>query len=1061
MKFKKIIIGTFVVVIISLLFLSVNQRFFAPPLNNQEVTLLNSYEDKIIIAEINSPFIFNYSWYINNQLIKSGKTHTSFLTHFDNDLITSEEEYPQIEEDISFGPSIFGEGLRGITYYQTPNNLNLSEGTIEFWLTLLDPLTSDVFNRSASPPGDPYFFRHVYSISSEVINQDASIDELYLTNLDPYEFYTVPLAENVISYLRFAINLDTQKSIGFTAYNGDWPSASQLSQDIEEVPIGKPIYFAITYSSSKNESTLFMDGFKIANGKYPSNFETNPIFRIGNPNAIVDEFRIGNEILSNEEVRENYMKGIPFSNNDILFNENKKIGDEIKLRINNGSTEVIKENFVLPPMINITSPSGYIIPNTNEIDVEFKTDLGIDCFYGENPADSNKLTKLTSSNGENYYIKIPVMNNLNYVPLYIKCGDYSVYKRFKVLPKVDNNLPKIANLWWGNSIDGNNETEIEYLARYDILSVSKGNQVNPLNINKIRQKNKDIIITTYVTAIGYQDFSTYPFSDLIKKIEPNMKLQDNEGNTVANPSFPNNKLGNLYTGNNFSEVLSNHIENDMIAEGIWDGIWFDNAGANFWFLVDYNLPDTPYVLSPDIDMDGINENLSNSIDLIKSKTLWKEGMNKLMKLTREKAGNNIILVGNGADYYPENYNGKLWEGSLEHWQGGSDFGPTSTFLRYSNSTYFTRSFPYWQEKTQEPHQNWNLFTNELTVGTAAHYQRNRLGLTASIIGEIYYTVEYSFSEGRDYSWYDEYWVDLITGGSTNSRENRGYLGESISEIIEIEDNLWKREFENGVVLLNSRTVPATINLTETYRYIQGTQDPIANPGGFTSSNILLNGKDGRILLRALCKNNPSNDPECINYCGDGLCGSNENCKVCSTDCGACPTNINEPEEEVPTNIPERYCGDNICSPSEDCNSCVEDCDCEGEIQINLINLDENPSSQIITKGGQYTIIMEGISNIISITSITPESVKIIANGVTTEILFETSQEIVFSNIAVRISYLDYSTDGVKLGFNKVEIQNPVPYGTREQRYFIILVFTYMALAILFLINYKKHKDKSF
>lgn len=43
-------------------------------------------------------------------------------------------------------------------------------------------------------------------------------------------------------------------------------------------------------------------------------------------------------------------------------------------------------------------------------------------------------------------------------------------------------------------------------------------------------------------------------------------------------------------------------------------------------------------------------------------------------------------------------------------------------------------------------------------------------------------------------------------------------------------------------------------------------------------------------------------------CGDGVCGSREDCSSCSSDCGACET-----------------CGDGLCGGSESCSSCSEDC----------------------------------------------------------------------------------------------------------------------------------------
>jgi hypothetical protein len=44
-------------------------------------------------------------------------------------------------------------------------------------------------------------------------------------------------------------------------------------------------------------------------------------------------------------------------------------------------------------------------------------------------------------------------------------------------------------------------------------------------------------------------------------------------------------------------------------------------------------------------------------------------------------------------------------------------------------------------------------------------------------------------------------------------------------------------------------------------------------------------------------------------CGDGYCGSGENCHNCAVDCGSCgPT-----------------CGDGYCGSGEDCHNCAVDC----------------------------------------------------------------------------------------------------------------------------------------
>lgn len=62
------------------------------------------------------------------------------------------------------------------------------------------------------------------------------------------------------------------------------------------------------------------------------------------------------------------------------------------------------------------------------------------------------------------------------------------------------------------------------------------------------------------------------------------------------------------------------------------------------------------------------------------------------------------------------------------------------------------------------------------------------------------------------------------------------------------------------------------------------------------------------------------------YCGNGTCGSGENCANCSEDCGGCSA----------------YCGNAICEWSEDCCTCRADClscpeSCQGPAGCEVVN----------------------------------------------------------------------------------------------------------------------------
>jgi len=67
----------------------------------------------------------------------------------------------------------------------------------------------------------------------------------------------------------------------------------------------------------------------------------------------------------------------------------------------------------------------------------------------------------------------------------------------------------------------------------------------------------------------------------------------------------------------------------------------------------------------------------------------------------------------------------------------------------------------------------------------------------------------------------------------------------------------RRDFQNGVALVNPELTPVTIPLGGTFKKIQGIQDPITNNGAYVSS-ITLQSKDGIILLKTPSLTIPAN-----------------------------------------------------------------------------------------------------------------------------------------------------------------------------------------------------------
>jgi len=364
-----------------------------------------------------------------------------------------------------------------------------------------------------------------------------------------------------------------------------------------------------------------------------------------------------------------------------------------------------------------------------------------------------------------------------------------------------------------------------------------------------------------------------------------------------------------------------------------------------------------------------------------------------------------------------------------------------------------RSFPYWNQETNLPNINWNLFTNELniTTNTVNHYKRHRLGLTASIIGEIYHDSECAVEgcNSGPTEWYDEYWVDPITTNPTNNSEiGSGYLGIPISGST-FNNSIWRKDFQNGIVLLNQNITKIIIELDKTYRYINGTEAPTINKGGLANDTITIDGKDGIILLRSLCSNNPSNDPNCISICGDNICGTSETCSSCSQDCGVCEGDPSSPGGT----------GDPITSIPANETGCTENCDEEGIETINQINLDNDDTIEIEISGGQYIIINGGIHSVITIYNINEVLLTIIYGGDIIDIPLYESREINIYEDIVKVSYLEYLNNKARISFNKGVISSLIPYKSQWPIYFIIFTIMYIIASIIFISMRSKNNHK--
>lgn len=253
----------------------------------------------------------------------------------------------------------------------------------------------------------------------------------------------------------------------------------------------------------------------------------------------------------------------------------------------------------------------------------------------------------------------------------------------------------------------------------------------------------------------------------------------------------------------------------------WDGIWSDNwiyrIGASWFYGTDL-----------DTDRDGVRDDIG-----VVSRRWW----------------DGLTLVGHRLrSYLPGKTVGGNGAHNIAGLVGGSDAsGPykaTNVTMNEVLQLYTTRPDTVVQEVQSylgfpDPYGMPRRFLlMHKLPGGQTDYRSMRWGFSLATIAGAYYE-PYATSH-EDVFIYDEF-----TGGSTVGK--RGWLGAPVSPPTKLGNGVWRRDFENGIVLNNSTSAPQTVVLGRPYRRLSGTQAPEVNNGA-TVTSVTIPAGDGLFLL---------------------------------------------------------------------------------------------------------------------------------------------------------------------------------------------------------------------
>lgn len=387
--------------------------------------------------------------------------------------------------------------------------------------------------------------------------------------------------------------------------------------------------------------------------------------------------------------------------------------------------------------------------------------------------------------------------------------------------ELKNTYPRTANYFLKWEIS---DTEARELAKWDVLILDMEVQENSRQqLLKIRELNPSIIILAYINGVEQIDNAEdYNKAELRQRLARNINsswwLKDAVGNKISN--WPYNSMLNLTNsaptnsdGKRYNDYLPRFVVDEIKASGLWDGVYYDNTWGDISWLNTGNI---------DANNDGSRD---NSATLDQS---WSTGFKKVLSKTRELAGAEFIIVGNGKVFepYQNNLNGSMLESFPSSWEnGGTWAGSMKTYLKLPT----LNSSP-------------NLSVLNVTNKNQLDYRRFRFGLASALMGNGFYSFDYDITNHGQIWWYDEYNINLGTAQSDayNLLNNRG---------TDVVAGLWRRDFKYGSAIVNSTNKEQLyVFQKEEMEKIKGTQDPAFNTG-LKINYLKLAPQDGVVLLR--------------------------------------------------------------------------------------------------------------------------------------------------------------------------------------------------------------------
>ncbi len=357
-------------------------------------------------------------------------------------------------------------------------------------------------------------------------------------------------------------------------------------------------------------------------------------------------------------------------------------------------------------------------------------------------------------------------------------------------------------------------SDYDDLARYDLLVLPAEAQLwNREMFFELRRLNPNITILAYVATKSFNfDYWTDSLhQSLLNRINDSWWLLNPSGQNVS--VWPGTKMLNMVSP--WSRELPKWVDEEIWSTGLWDGIFYDEFSVNAHWVNGGDI---------DIHRDGQRDD-PKLIDVA-----WERATVNMLRDTRQRLGASAVIITNGdsASSVQPFLNGRMFEMFPTPWEGQGRWQDTvGNYLRLHSEVGYQPVFII------------NGSTHN--TGNSTNYRDVRFALTSTLMGNGFFGYDYGDQSHAQLWWYDEQGTNL--GSPLGPAVNQSFPeGQGVSP------GIWRRDFRNGVVLLNSTERAQTVRFDADLERLQGTQDQEFNNGRIVNS-ITLDSKDGVILLK--------------------------------------------------------------------------------------------------------------------------------------------------------------------------------------------------------------------